>query len=387
VCISCCLRLGEGEAWKDWATSASTSLSAKADRLVPAIGHWHWREAEADVPLGVAWPRARRNNAANILLSTQMAPPPPKAIICYIELAKGDREENEREKQEHRRFCEFVGAKGASYGFAGDADKLSEEQRDSLLELYAADPVWRAKVRFEPGTPERRRGGGAGRRSVSEAGSFLWDRRGCQGQTSPAVSERERDLERRAWCAAATRPADETDFFANCVAPGDLVLGRLTFRLFFEDCPKAAENFRALCTGEKGVSKVAPKKPLYYKGCCMHRLVKGFVLQGGDLSIYGGAFKDEKAGLLKHRFAGRGYLGMANSGKDSNTSQFFITVSPDPSLLAKLNGKHVCFGVVDDESDPTAKSVLDALERLEQKSPRDESPAEEIWIHDCGQIL
>jgi cyclophilin family peptidyl-prolyl cis-trans isomerase len=131
------------------------------------------------------------------------------------------------------------------------------------------------------------------------------------------------------------------------VAP--LRAGRLVIELFEKDAPKAAENFRCLVTGEKGLGK-ASKKPMHYKGVRFHRIVKGFCMQGGDIvrgdgsggdSIYGGKFNDDKGGLaLKH--GGSGAVAMANSGKNTNQSQFYVTLGPAP----QADGKHVVFGRV-----------------------------------------
>lgn len=136
---------------------------------------------------------------------------------------------------------------------------------------------------------------------------------------------------------------------------------RIVIKLFEESSPLACENFKALCTGSLGKAK-SSGLPLHYKNIRFHRIVPKFILQGGDFvmqngtggeSIWGKKFKDDKLGLkLKH--SKPGVVSMCNSGKNSNTCQFFFTLTTCPSL----DGKHVVFGEI--------IHGLDVLEQMER---------------------
>ncbi len=120
-------------------------------------------------------------------------------------------------------------------------------------------------------------------------------------------------------------------------------IGRLEFELFVKDLPKTCENFRALCTGEKGYSLSEPETRLHYKGSKLHRVIPGFICQGGEItknggeSIYSKRFFEDEGFKYKNNY---GYLSMANCGKNTNGSQFFINLGNSDSL----NEKNVVFG-------------------------------------------
>ncbi|MCJ1475164.1 peptidyl-prolyl cis-trans isomerase cpr6 [Lambiella insularis] len=154
--------------------------------------------------------------------------------------------------------------------------------------------------------------------------------------------------------------------------------GRITFELYDDVVPKTTENFRSLCTGEKGVGKSGV--PLSYKGSTFHRVIKSFMIQGGDFtagngtggeSIYGEKFEDENFDI-KHEKPF--LLSMANAGPGTNGSQFFVTTTPTPHL----DGKHVVFGEV-----LSGKSIVRKIENLKTQSDK---PIRTVTIVDCGQL-
>ena len=148
------------------------------------------------------------------------------------------------------------------------------------------------------------------------------------------------------------------------VSIGGEPAGTITVELFSDVVPKTAENFRVLCSGEQS-------EELSYAGSPFHRIIPGFMIQGGDFtngngtggkSIYGERFEDENFDL-KHTEAG--LLSMANAGPNTNGSQFFITVAPTPWL----DGKHVVFGKVVD-----GMEVVETMEEQGSRSGRTKAP-------------
>jgi len=150
--------------------------------------------------------------------------------------------------------------------------------------------------------------------------------------------------------------------------------GRLEFELFADSVPKTAENFRCLCTGERGAG-------LTFQQSFFHRIIPGFMAQGGDItdgdgtggqSIYGKRFEDEN---FSRRHEARGTLSMANSGPNSNNSQFFILFKPTPHL----DRKHVVFGRLVHEDGQL-------LRKIEDRGTKSGDPKGAVAIVRSGQL-
>ena len=161
---------------------------------------------------------------------------------------------------------------------------------------------------------------------------------------------------------------------------GGRKVGRLVIELFADVVPKTAENFRCLCTGERGLGQKT-SKALSFKNTIFHRVIKTFMMQGGDFqnmngtggeSIYGGKFADENFQMMHN---GAGVLSMANAGKDTNGSQFFVTFRK----AEHLDGKHVVFGRVVE-----GMPLVHELEKCE--TGENDRPLDPIIVARCGEL-
>ncbi|EPB79253.1 peptidyl-prolyl cis-trans isomerase, cyclophilin-type [Ancylostoma ceylanicum] len=155
---------------------------------------------------------------------------------------------------------------------------------------------------------------------------------------------------------SASNAAARSQVFLD-VKIGDTPAGKITIELYNDVVPKTAENFRALCTGEKGKGKSG--LPLHFKGSSFHRIIPDFMIQ------------DEN---FKLNHSGFGCVSMANAGPDTNGSQFFICTADTPWL----DGKHVVFGQVTDG--------LSVVKKIESMGSRSGRPKEKVTIADCGEI-
>lgn len=328
---------------------------------------------------------------AQILEIYENAPPDgqEQMLADMQKLLKKDEEETPRSKQliqgshvtdvdESLPFSKVVDLYIAQA--AADGDGPPPEYKDQILEIYENAP------------PEGQEQMVADMRDlVNKQAREQAQKAGDDDPHAEARAAARQEAERRAQMVAeqkaamiarlsTTAPPPDKDnpmVFFEIAVEGDSI-GRIEFELFADVVPKTAENFRCLCTGEKGRSQLS-KARLSFRDCVFHRIIPGFMCQGGDFtegdgtggeSIYGEKFDDENF-KRKHR---KGCLSMANSGKNTNGSQFFICTE----VTSHLDNKHVVFGEV-----KTGYEVVQKMEALGSRSGR---TLKKVSILDCGEV-
>lgn len=156
----------------------------------------------------------------------------------------------------------------------------------------------------------------------------------------------------------------------------------IVMELYADAVPDTVENFRQLCTGEAGSGEVSGM-PLHFRGSSFHRIIPGFMCQGGDItkgdgtggeSIYGEVMEDESFEGKAGRHTGRGCLSLANSGPNTNNSQFFICTGP----TEWLDGKHVVFGRV--------IKGLECVDKMEAQGMKSGEVCSPVIIIECGEV-
>ena len=170
------------------------------------------------------------------------------------------------------------------------------------------------------------------------------------------------------------------------ITAGELPLQRVFIELFKDTVPKLTENFRSLCTGERGYARNMEhtddhRSPLFLKGCPFHRIIPGFIVQGGDIIHLDGRGNESSFGyeLPDETFEGKagknlaGTVAMANKGPNRNGSQFFFNLTDSPHL----DGKNVVIGQVIEG--------WATIEFLSNRGSRCGTPTTACWIAECGQ--
>lgn len=265
-----------------------------------------------------------KSNSDDVILNRHNMSSSDETTCVYLDIEIGDQTLAREQELGYKLIQDFYQAVAQQYGWTSQqaACDLDNESQEILLEAFNSDPQWSSK----------------------------------------------------------------SDAIPRIHPPDALQKGRLEIELFYEAAPKACENFRCLCTGEKGNGKTS-RKPLHYKNTKFHRIVKGFMAQGGDIvkndgssgdSIYNGAFKDEKTGL-KLRHDSIGTVAYANSGPHTQKSQFYITFGPAP----QCDGKHVVIGRVQNQD---GLAFLKRMEEIAAADKDGESPRDDVIIADCGEL-
>jgi len=248
---------------------------------------------------------------------------PPKSKssdnLCskiFLDFDIGSIEKYEKEKKAYEIGCEFVLENASIYGWP-EISNMDEDQIELAKSIYDSNPVWNVKGDIQFKEPKS-------------------------------------------------------------------IRHRMVFELYTSATPKTCKNFTTIIEGTYVSKKI--NKPISYKQVPMHRIVKDFIAQGGDVtrfdgsggdSIYNGKFNDEKDGL-KIPIDQKGLLVMANSGKNTNTSQFFITLNDDASKYKKITGKHVVFG--------KCIEGMEIIDEINKCGSAEGVPTNSVTIGDCGLI-
>ncbi|KAJ9515569.1 hypothetical protein QJQ45_021668 [Haematococcus lacustris] len=318
------LRYQPSEEWAALVEAQTGSELAGYEVEQLAVLCWAWGNVELEVP--AAWQAVLADKASS-----------QQGSRVFLDIDIGDPAEYAEQLAQYTRAGEYLASVGMQLGLPQQApESMDEEQQQAALPAACPTSWLRLQLLLEAYSADRQ-----------------WSSKG------PAA----------------------------CIKPVPLRAGRLVIQLMEAECPRTCANFKALATGEKGVGK-ASKKPLHYKGNRIHRIVKSFCAQGGDIvrgdgsggdSIYGGVFNDEKKGLgMKHDRLG--VVAMANSGKNSNTSQFFITLGPAP----QCDGKHVVFGMVVEGMEVLHRLNHVSVAADEEAASEDGTPRVVVTVADCG---
>ncbi|KAG4089345.1 cyclophilin [Neocallimastix lanati (nom. inval.)] len=247
---------------------------------------------------------------------------PPKSKsnenLCskvFLDFDIGSIENYENEKKAYALAKDFIKENSSIYGWPENITELDEQQQELAKSIFDTNPVWNSKGSIQFNEPKS-------------------------------------------------------------------IRHRIVFELYPSATPKTCKNFTTIIEGTYVSKKI--NKAITYKQVPMHRIVKDFIAQGGDVtrfdgsggdSIYNGKFNDEKEGL-KIAIDQKGLLVMANSGKNTNTSQFFITLNDDASKYKKITGKHVVFG--------KCIEGMEIIDKINECGSSDGTPSNSVIIGDCG---